>query len=116
METTLRTAPQLPRPLQGLIRWWQHITASRPLAHGPHARGQRGPALAPIASLSPVAAPPARTWQGPVRAPSPRPQPQPTAPCAVRSHNRGSGRMVIAGRMADVCAELDRLAALELSH
>jgi hypothetical protein len=25
----------------------------------------------------------------------------------------GSGRMVISGRMADVCAELDRLAALE---
>jgi len=26
---------------------------------------------------------------------------------------RGSGRMVISGRMADVCAELDRLAAAE---
>ena len=26
---------------------------------------------------------------------------------------RGSGRVVISGRMADVCAELDRLAALE---
>ena len=26
---------------------------------------------------------------------------------------RGAGRMVISGRMADVCAELDRLAALE---
>lgn len=26
---------------------------------------------------------------------------------------RGSGRIVISGRMADVCAELDRLAALE---
>ncbi len=26
---------------------------------------------------------------------------------------RGTGRMVISGRMADVCAELDRLAALE---
>jgi hypothetical protein len=27
----------------------------------------------------------------------------------------GAGRMVISGRMADVCAELDRLAALEAS-
>jgi hypothetical protein len=28
----------------------------------------------------------------------------------------GAGRMVISGRMADVCAELDRLAALEAMH
>jgi hypothetical protein len=28
----------------------------------------------------------------------------------------GAGRMVISGRMADVCAELDRLAAMEASH
>ncbi|PUE07054.1 hypothetical protein B9Z51_14255 [Limnohabitans sp. T6-5] len=28
----------------------------------------------------------------------------------------GAGRMVISGRMADVCAELDRLAALEALH
>jgi hypothetical protein len=32
---------------------------------------------------------------------------EPTAPRAV------AGRMVISGRLADVCAELDRLAALE---
>ncbi len=31
-----------------------------------------------------------------------------------RGHSRGNvGRMVISGRMADVCAELDRLAACE---
>jgi len=30
-----------------------------------------------------------------------------------RSSARSSGRVVISGRMADVCAELDRLAALE---
>jgi hypothetical protein len=29
---------------------------------------------------------------------------------------KGAGRMVISGRMADVCAELDRLAALEASQ
>ena len=61
---------------------------------------------------------PVRTpgWQGPVRQP-PTQQPakplrvlrvvEPSAPRAV------AGRMVISGRMADVCAELDRLAALE---
>jgi hypothetical protein len=32
-------------------------------------------------------------------------------------HNRShAGRMVISGRMADVCAELDRLAELENRH
>ncbi|RYG30510.1 MAG: hypothetical protein EON93_14690 [Burkholderiales bacterium] len=31
----------------------------------------------------------------------------------VEPHDRGAGRMVISGRMADVCAELDRLAELE---
>ena len=32
---------------------------------------------------------------------------------AVASQSSSAGRMVISGRMADVCAELDRLAALE---
>jgi hypothetical protein len=29
---------------------------------------------------------------------------------------KGAGRMVISGRMADVCAELDRLAAIEAAQ
>ncbi|HEX7889976.1 MAG TPA: hypothetical protein VF522_11500 [Ramlibacter sp.] len=75
--------------------------------------------------LAPRAAPahPPRTpvqrpvWNGPVRQPPARPQParalrivrlvEPSASRAV------AGRMVISGRMADVCAELDRMAALE---
>lgn len=32
---------------------------------------------------------------------------------AVRVVHKGQGRMVISGRLADVCAELDRLAAQE---
>ena len=35
----------------------------------------------------------------------------PSRPLRIVRH--GAGRMVISGRMADVCAELDRLAALE---
>ena len=31
-------------------------------------------------------------------------------------HSHGNGRMAIAGRMAEVCAELDRLVASELPH
>jgi hypothetical protein len=33
-----------------------------------------------------------------------------------RTSCTGAGRMVISGRMADVCAELDRLAELETRH
>jgi hypothetical protein len=33
-----------------------------------------------------------------------------------QGHQRSSNRMVISGRMADVCAELDRLAALEAAE
>lgn len=62
---------------------------------------------------------PVRTpvWHGPVRQPPVQPQPakplrvvrvlEPSTPRAV------AGRMVISGRLADVCAELDRLAAQE---
>ncbi len=31
-------------------------------------------------------------------------------------NSAGAGRMVISGRMADVCAELDRLVAMEARH
>ena len=74
------------------------------------------PAYVPV--RDPVRSP---VWQGPVRQQPPaRPQPakalrvvrvvEPSAPRAT------AGRMVISGRMADVCAELDRLAALEAAN
>jgi len=34
----------------------------------------------------------------------------------LRCHTSANGRMVIAGRMADVCAELERMAACEQRH
>jgi len=34
----------------------------------------------------------------------------------VQQNRHSAGRMVISGRMADVCAELDRLAELESRH
>ena len=74
----------------------------------------RAPRAAYVPAQEPVRRP---VWQGPVRQPPTRPQPvkalrvvrvvEPSAPRAM------AGRMVISGRMADVCAELDRLAALE---
>mgnify|MGYP003577882207 CR=1 FL=1 len=60
---------------------------------------------------------PSRTWRGPMRAPS-----EQRAVAGVRvvrvveervAARAQAGRMVISGRLADVCAELERLAALE---
>jgi len=46
-----------------------------------------------------------------------RPLPLRVARVMESHHNRSqAGRMVISGRMADVCAELDRLAELENRH
>jgi hypothetical protein len=46
-----------------------------------------------------------------------RPLPLRVARVMEAHHNRkNAGRMVISGRMADVCAELDRLAELENRH
>jgi hypothetical protein len=46
-----------------------------------------------------------------------RPLPLRVARVMEAQHNRThAGRMVISGRMADVCAELDRLAELEKRH
>ena len=46
-----------------------------------------------------------------------RPMPLRVSRVMEPSHQRSqAGRMVISGRMADVCAELDRLAELENRH
>ena len=74
---------------------------------------------------APHAAPrvrPRPLWQGPVRQEPARQSAPPAASPALRvlrfaEHEERpgcAGRMVISGRMADVCAELDRLAAREL--
>lgn len=48
---------------------------------------------------------------------TPRPLPLRVARVMEAQHSRSqAGRMVISGRMADVCAELDRLAELENRH
>jgi hypothetical protein len=58
----------------------------------------------------------------PVRAPAQVAQPRAAAPLRVvrvvepSAPRTVAGRMVISGRLADVCAELDRLAALEAGN
>jgi len=76
---------------------------------------------APRPVVAPVAAPagtPQRRWSGPTRL-TPTPAQRPLRVVRVvdgRSSGTGAGRMVISGRLADVCAELDRLAELETRH
>ncbi len=71
------------------------------------------PLVAPLAASAGV---PQRSWGGPTRlAPAQRPL-RVVRVVEGRTHCSGAGRMVISGRMADVCAELDRLAELETRH
>jgi len=71
------------------------------------------PAVAPV--VAPAGAP-QRSWGGPTRlAPVQRPL-RVVRVVEGRTSCTGAGRMVISGRMADVCAELDRLAELETRH
>lgn len=84
---------QLTAPLQALAGWF---------------------AAKPRSSMHPVASPAVRS----VRLPSQPPRPVRPLVRVVRvvdsaPASAGAGRMVISGRMADVCAELDRLAAVE---
>jgi hypothetical protein len=101
MGITLLSLQTLLLPLQSLAAWFA----------GAPARAQGAPS--PRSSLSEarracsVSAPPRRPHARPSRA---------LRVVQVLDSNqasRGAGRMVISGRMADVCAELERLAALE---
>lgn len=108
MGITLSAWERLLAPLQTLVGWGRPAPArsigsvSRAVAHRP-------------AVIHPAAARTCPPWS--------------PAPASCREHARrglrvvrvldacpapaGAGRMIISGRMADVCAELERLAALE---
>ncbi len=94
----MNTAYALWTPLQGLLRWLAPATPGRPAMMAPALQSARSPALTAVRS---------RPMQRPLR--------------VVRVMEAGQprsqvGRMVISGRMADVCAELDRLAACEAAR
>ncbi|WP_042423005.1 hypothetical protein [Comamonas granuli] len=110
MGIILLASSVLPRRLLGLQRWWKGLQthpAREPL-RPPH-RPMPGPAPLAHGALPRAA----RVWQGPVQAPRESLPSAPGRQRALRCHTGPSGRMVIAGRMADVCAELERLAAHE---
>jgi hypothetical protein len=101
MGITILSLQSMLLPLQNLVAWFA----------GAPARAHAAPTPQP-------------STNGPRRAccgPAPQRRPHARQGRALRvvrvlesNHaSRGAGRMVISGRMADVCAELDRLAALE---
>lgn len=97
MGTPLFAASVLFGPLQRLARWMVRPAPAPARRQAPAAQVVRTrPALhrAPVHPVRTARLRVVRVFEGP----------QPAA---------GAGRMVISGRMADVCAELERLAALE---
>jgi hypothetical protein len=99
-------------PLQGLLRWMS--TPARPLPHAianPQRTAAHASAAAKVApKLVASCAIPARAT-APIHA---HRKPLRVVRVLEAGQTRASvGRMVISGRMADVCAELDRLAASE---
>jgi hypothetical protein len=105
MNTALFANSDFFGPLQGLMRWW---SASRAPAVGVPLPKREVQSFAPksIAANDPVAG--ATSPNNVVR------MPLRVVRVVESGQARASvGRMVISGRMADVCAELDRLAARE---
>jgi hypothetical protein len=111
MGIALFTASGLLAPLQSLVHWFMPpaIRTAAAVPAGRHVRATDSAAatgIRPARSCAPRQALAART--------------RPLRVVRVIESNRlpaSAGRMVISGRMADVCAELDRLAAAEaLSH
>jgi hypothetical protein len=97
MNTAWSATLALWSPLQGLLRWLTPAPRALPVPAG-------------TVLLRPAAA----TAAHPARRVPPAPRPLRVVRVMEAGQPRTQvGRMVISGRMADVCAELDRLAACE---
>lgn len=125
MAIALPLLVQLFEPVQHMVEW----LSGAPLPQGVGARTGAGTAQAERSAAgasSPRAASPTRpaslqgpaqrSWGGPTRAAQAHRPLRVVRVVEGRSACAGSGRMVISGRIDDVCAELDRLAALETRH
>ena len=98
MGIALLTLADLFTPLQSLASRWM------PARRAHRNAGLRYVAVRPACTARPAVA---------TVAPAARPLRVVRVQDGQRAGRAASGRMVISGRMADVCAELDRLAALE---
>lgn len=109
MGIALLTMSAVYAPLQSLLGWF--------VAPGGKAHVQRAPRRAVGSRPAWVQAPQHCGAQYPVAQPVPaRALPRPLRVLRVLDPNQttgGTGRLVISGRMIDVCAELDRLASSE---
>lgn len=100
-------SPNLLAPIQGFLRWLMPTVVPSVVLGGDAHRDFPAPALEPgrFAKQRPCVAMPARAVMRPLRI------------VRVLDHDgnppNNVGRMLISGRMADVCAELDRLVAHE---
>jgi hypothetical protein len=109
MGITILSLQSILLPLQSLAAWFAGVPAG---AHGANGASGANSAVSSRASVHE-----ARRCAPSV--PQRRPHGRPTRALRVvrvlesSQASRGAGRMVISGRMADVCAELERLAALE---
>lgn len=107
MKKTHTTTPNLLAPLQGLWRWLVPTCISTAAMSREVHREYSDPVLEPARFIKqrPCVAMPARAVMRPLRI------------VRVLDHDgsptNNVGRMLISGRMADVCAELDRLVAHE---
>ena len=113
MGIVLLATSVLPRPFLGLYRWWKSRPSRTTRSAALPPQQARPCAVHPI-QRNPLAPRTLRVWQGPVQAQGHGAASPHTRP--LRCHTSANGRMVIAGRMADVCAELERLAAYEQLH
>jgi hypothetical protein len=103
MGIALFTLGGLMAPLQGLAQWLGSARSSRRVV--PVARPAAAARIAPRMHTWPAAAC--------SRAEKPRRPVRVVRVIDPSQAKAGAGRMLISGRMADVCAELERLAALE---
>jgi hypothetical protein len=101
MGVTLLSLQSMLLPLQSLVAWFAGAPAPAHRASSPRS------SVAEPRRACCVSAPPRRHHARPGRAL------RVIRVLESQHAARGAGRMVISGRMADVCAELDRLAALE---
>ena len=136
MTTALFAVPGILAPLQGLFRWFAASTlASRSGLHRATLQGREkaGPITSRANAIKSIpyyasqtrsrginasqngctGAFRAQTAASPVHAPPVRPVLRIMRVLEAGQAPASVGRMVISGRMADVCAELDRLAARE---
>lgn len=112
MGIALFTINSLVAPLRTLAQWL--VTGGRRTSHVPHARPPIGDAHGGA-----ITGGRAHFHWAPSKLDANRPAPKPLRVVRVVEASHGpsiAGRMLISGRMADVCAELDRLAALEAAH